>query len=219
MNIDIYSDTVCPWCYVGKQRLTKALTRWQRTPVSINWRAFQLNPDMPPDGMDRQTYLSLKFGGDARANQIYSLIVENGQRENIPFKFDRIARTPNTVDSHRLARLAARAGRQDEVVEAMFQAYFVDGIDIGDKAELVRIADGAGLDGPSVASYLETDQDVADVLAEDRRARRLGIEGVPCFIINGRYALSGAQEPEAFVPLFELAGTEAAPDTPTFALT
>ena len=208
MHIDVYSDTVCPWCYIGKRRLSAALQQWDRTPVTVRWRAFQLNPEMPGAGMNRQSYLSLKFGGESRATRIYGMIAENGRREEIPFEFDRISRTPNTVDSHRLTRFAARAGRQDEIVEALFQAYFIDGIDIGDRSELVTIAEKSGLDGPSVAAYLASDRDVADILAEDRRARRLGIEGVPCFIINSKYALSGAQEPEAFAPMFELAASE-----------
>ena len=208
VHIDIYSDTVCPWCYIGKRRLTKALKAWGRSPVSVSWRTFQLNPEMPATGMDRQAYLSLKFGGEVRASQIYGVIADNGRREDIPFAFDRIERTPNTIDSHRLIRFAERAGKQDDLVETLFRAYFLDGVDIGDPSNLAAIAGSCGLDGPSVTAYLESDRDVTDIQAEDRRARRLGIDGVPCFIVNGRYALSGAQEPEAFAPIFELAASE-----------
>ncbi len=165
--------------------------------------------------MDRKVYLALKFGGEARAAQIYGLIADNGRKERIPFQFDRIERTPNTIDSHRLTRFAARAGKQDAVVEALFEAYFVEGVDIGNRTNLSKIAVSCGFDETSVVAYLASDRDVADIRAEDRRARRLGIDGVPYFIINGRYALSGAQEPEAFIPMFELAATEAvaAPST------
>ena len=208
VHIDIYSDTVCPWCYIVKRRLAKALEAWGRDPATVSWRTFQLNPEMPATGMDRQTYLSLKFGGEARASQIYGVIADNGRREDIPFAFDRIERTPNTIDSHRLTRFAERAGKQDDVVEALFRAYFLDGLDIGDRDNLAGLAASCGLDGPSVSAYLASDRDNADVQAEDRRARRLGIDGVPCFIVNGRYALSGAQEPEAFAPIFELAASE-----------
>ncbi len=208
MHIDVYSDTICPWCYIGKRRLAKALDNWGRGTATISWRAFQLNPEMPPAGMDRQSYLSLKFGGATRASQIYGVIADNGRREDIPFAFDRIQRTPNTVDSHRLTRFAARVGRQEAVVEALFRAYFLNGIDIGDRDSLAALATSCGLDGRSVATYLASDRDFEDVQAEDRRARRLGIDGVPCFIVNGKYALSGAQEPEAFAPIFELAASE-----------
>lgn len=174
-------------------------------PVKVHWRPFQLNPHMPKDGMDRQHYLNAKFGGEARASQVYAMIGETGLSEGIEFRFDRILRTPNTLDTHRLVHLAAAGGRQEAVVEALFRAYFLEGIDIGEIETLVDIGVGCGLDAEAVAGYLGSDDDVSEIMAEDLRARRMGIDGVPCFIIDGRYAIAGAQEPEAFYPLFDLA--------------
>lgn len=211
MLIEVYSDTVCPWCFVGKRRLERTLARRPSMPVEVRWRPFQLNPDMPRQGMPRDTYLALKFGGAARARQIYAMIARSGREEGIAFDFDAIGRMPNTLDSHRLIRWAAAHGGEGLVVEALFQAYFREGIDIGDVRELGRIARLCGLDGPKVDAYLASDRDVEVVTAEDLRARRMGIEGVPCFIIDGRYALAGAQEPEAFFPLLDLAAVTATP--------
>ncbi|MGE0255622.1 MAG: DsbA family oxidoreductase [Alphaproteobacteria bacterium] len=211
MLIEVYSDTVCPWCFVGKRRLERTLAMRPGLSVEVRWRPFQLNPDMPRQGMARDTYLALKFGGAARARQIHAMIARSGREEGIDFEFDTVARTPNTLDSHRLIRWAAAHGGEARVAEALFQAYFLDGVDIGDLRELGRIARACGLDGPKVDAYLASDRDVDAVMAEDLRARRMGIEGVPCFIIDGRYALAGAQEPEAFFPLLDLAAVTATP--------
>jgi predicted DsbA family dithiol-disulfide isomerase len=204
MHIDIVSDVVCPWCFIGKRRLEKALALRPEMPVDLSWRPFQLNPDMPPEGMDRQAYIAAKFGGGARADRVYAAVAEAGATVDIPFAFERIRRTPNTRDAHRLIRHAATQGRADAIVEALFQAYFLNGRDIGDRPTLADIAGETGLDSRETGIWLESDTDAEQVLAEDRGARRLGINAVPCFILDKQYAVSGAQEPEFFLPVFDL---------------
>ena len=171
----------------------------------VAWRPFQLNPDMPREGMDRITYQLSKFGNAERAARVNATVAEAGQSERIAFNFSAIRRIPNTLDAHRLIRYAAPLERQSELVEALFVAYFFDGEDIGDRVTLARIAHAAGLDRRAVALYLASDADRAEVAAEDLRARRMSIDAVPCFVIDGQYAISGAQEPEAFYPLLDLA--------------
>jgi len=204
VHIDIVSDVICPWCYIGKKRMERALAARPEIPVSTSWRAFQLNPDMPPEGMDRAAYLAAKFGGQSHAQRIYGAISASGAAEGIQFAFDRIRRTPNTVDAHRLIRFAARAGRGEQTVEALFRAYFTQGRDIGDRATLVELAGEIGFDRAEAALYLAGNGGRDETQAEDRAARRLGINAVPCFILEGGYAISGAQEPEFFFPLFDL---------------
>ena len=211
ITIDIVSDTVCPWCFVGKRRLEQALAQMADAPeVTIAWRPFQLNPDMPREGADRKTHLRAKFGGDERFKQMYDAITEAGKSVEIPFAFDKVERTPNTIDSHRLIDRAGRNGRQDAVVEALFHAYFLEGRDIGDIDVLVDVATGAGLNGDEIRAYLESDEDIERMKAEDSKAREMGIQGVPCFVINQKYAISGAQEPAAFLQIFERIAGEAA---------
>jgi len=205
LHIDIYSDIVCPWCFIGKRRLERALNAREDADVSINWRPFQLNPDMPVSGMSIEAYLVAKFGSPERAENIYAAIGRAGHSERIAFNFEAITRMPNTVQAHRLIRYASGHGRDGAVVETLFQAFFVDGEDISADDTLTRIAVRTGLDGPDVAHYLAGAEDRDTVLAEDLRARRMSIKAVPSFIINGAYAISGAQEPEAFYPLFDLA--------------
>jgi predicted DsbA family dithiol-disulfide isomerase len=208
MILDVFSDTICPWCYVGKRRLERALQARPQRDLKIRWRAFQLNPGMPADGMDRKAYIDAKFGGAERARAIYDTVRAAGVSEGIAFDFDRIRRTPSTLQSHRLIRFAGGQDRQNETMEALFRAYFTDGRNIGDRAVLAEVAADAGLDRDEAADYLAGDADAEAVLGEDALARRAGINGVPCFIFNGRFALSGAQEPEAFFQLFDLAREE-----------
>lgn len=210
MRIDIFSDVICPWCFIGKRRLERALALRPHDRVEIHWRAFQLNPDMPVQGMPRQTYVQTKFGGAERASQIYETIRENGRKEGLDFQFEKIGTTPNTVRAHRLIRFAADNDVSDALVERLFTAYFYDGLDIGELAVLADLAAEAGLDRETALTFLESNESVADVLAETRFAYENGINGVPCFIFDRRYALAGAQEPEAFFPLFELVQNEAA---------
>ena len=208
--VDIVSDTICPWCYIGKRRFERALELSGRTDVALSWRPFQLNPDMPPEGMTRDDYVRAKFGGGDRPRQIYQAMAESGREAGIEFNFSRIRRTPNTVLSHRLVHWSAKNERQDELVGELFKAYFEDGLDVGDIDTLVECARRAGLDAPTARRYLMGDEGRQEVVASDVYARRLGINGVPCFIVNRKYAVSGAQPPSAFVEVFNLAERDAA---------
>ena len=210
MLIDIVSDAVCPWCYVGKRRLEAALATRPELTVEIAWHAFQLNPGMPEEGMDRESYLATKFGSAARAASIYNDIEQAGADEGIAFAFDSIKRTPNTINAHRLILLAGKHGAQDAVVEALFKRYFLEGADIGDPGELAAIAAGAGIDETLARDYLASSEGVEAVNAEDRRMRHIGVTGVPCFIIDKRFAISGAQAPEVFQRIFDTAIADAA---------
>jgi predicted DsbA family dithiol-disulfide isomerase len=209
MRIDIYSDTICPWCFIGKRRLERALRERPQDNLSIHWRPFQLNPDMPAEGMDRELYLRQKFGGETNAQQVYRAIEQAGEEEGIAFDFGAIPRTPNTVQSHRLIRFAEGRQAQDAVVEGLFQAYFLDARDIGERAVLLEVAEAAGLDPAETGGFLDSDDGAAEIRAEDLRARMAGVTGVPCFIFNGNYALPGAQKPEVMFQLFDLAREEA----------
>ncbi len=208
MIVDVIVDTVCPWCYVGKARFEKALAMRPGHAIEIGWRPFQLNPNIPSEGKDRRAYLAEKFGGVDRARQRYSVIGDAGRDEGIDFRFDRIERTPNTVDSHRLIAYARRDGRQDAMVDALFRAYFTDGRDIGEIEVLAVIASETGLDRDAARDYLRSDEDRATIIAEDEHARSLGVNGVPCYIIDRKYAVSGAQSPEVFLQIFDLARHE-----------
>ncbi|MFO0989430.1 MAG: DsbA family oxidoreductase [Alphaproteobacteria bacterium] len=211
ITVDIVSDAVCPWCFIGKRRFEQALAQAPGdVEVLVAWRPFQLNPEMPPEGMDRKTYLATKFGGDARADQIYERVRKAGQSVGIDFNFKGIPRTPNTIDAHRLIGIAGRAGRQDAVVEGLFRAYFLDGRDVGDRDVLAAIAKAGGLDEKTIRDYLAGREDVDRVENEDAMARRMGIQGVPCFILNRKYAISGAQEPAVFLEAIEMLKREGA---------
>jgi predicted DsbA family dithiol-disulfide isomerase len=205
MHIDIFSDTICPWCYIGKRRLERALAERPQEDLTIRWRAFQLNPDMPQEGMDRQTYLDLKFGGRENAERVYGAVKQAGKEENLSFRIEAIQHTPNTLESHRLLSFAAEHGCQDALLERLFEAYFVNGRDIGNRAVLQELAVASGLDEAEVAGFLDSDEGLEAAAAEDQLARRHGIQGVPTYIFNGRYAVSGAQQPEVFFQMFDLA--------------
>ena len=204
MRVEFIFDTVCPWCYVGKRRFEHALTLRSDTRVTIQWRPFLLNPDLPPDGIDRQTYLDRKFGGAARVQRVHSAVAAAGLAEGISFNFDRITRTPNTLGSHRLIRYATASGHESEMVEALYRAYFIQGRDIGDKAVLADLGAGLGLDHDAVLHYLLSETDATAVLNDNARAHRLGVNGVPCLIIDGNYALAGAQEPDILLRLIDI---------------
>ena len=203
MNVDIVSDVVCPWCFVGKRRFERAVAARSELDITVSWRAFQLNPDMPEGGMDRATYLAAKFGSDQRAEAIYADIAEAGKSENIAFAFDRIPHTPNTIDAHRVIRLASIHGVQDGVVEALFHGYFEGGVNIGDIEQLTALAAAGGLDADLTRAHLLSDDAIEEVRAEDLQARQLGINRVPCFIVDNRFAISGAQVPEVFDRIFD----------------
>jgi predicted DsbA family dithiol-disulfide isomerase len=207
IRIDVFSDTICPWCWIGKRRLEKTLAARPDLEATVVWHAFQLNPDMPDGGMDRQAYLASKFGGAERASAIYARIRDEGAKEQLPFDFDAIPRTPNTVDSHRLVRWAAtQPAGQDAVVEALFRAYFAEGADVSDPDTLVAVAARAGLDPQAARAFLTSDAEREAVTGEDWHARNAGITGVPCFIVDGRVAVPGAVEPEVFLEVLDKHG-------------
>ncbi|HIM41888.1 MAG TPA: DsbA family oxidoreductase [Rhodospirillales bacterium] len=205
MEIDIIFDTVCPWCYIGKRRLEMALSMRPQIRVKPNWRPFLLNPEMPPEGIDRTAYLVKKFGSESRTNRIYGTIGEAGQSVEIDFAFERIGKTPNSVDSHRLVRFAHERGLADEVVEALFVEFFINGRDIGDLRVLTEIGAANGLDAQEVKAYLNTDADVGAIHDENVRAHRLGINGVPSFAFNEKFVISGAQEPQVLARMLDAA--------------
>jgi predicted DsbA family dithiol-disulfide isomerase len=205
LTIDVVSDVVCPWCYIGKRRLEAALARLRESdpelPVVVRWHPFQLNPDLPRDGVARRDYLERKFGGPERAREIYARVSAAGRSVDIPFAFDAIERQPNTLDAHRLVAWAQsrREGDPDKLVEALFRAYFVDGRYVGDRNELVALAADAGYDADDAGKFLASEE-LVDVVSEaDRRSRQMGISGVPFFIFGGKTAVSGAQEPQALL--------------------
>lgn len=219
MNIDIISDVVCPWCYIGKRQIEAALALYaQQHPGSdrpgVTWRPFQLNPQLPAEGMSRQDYVVQKFGS-ARAKDIYARVAAVGAEYGIAFAFERIARQPNTVAAHSLIALAGAAGRradglQDRVKEAFLQAYFLDGVDLTNFENLIAIATAAGLGRPEVVQCLADPQSRQAVAGEDQRARAIGVEGVPFFIFNGKVAVSGAQGPAALLDAMRQAETAVA---------
>lgn len=205
MHVSIISDTICPWCYVGKRRFERALSTRDNVDVDIEWRAFQLNPDMPAEGMDRHKYMVRKFGSPERVKEIFDAIEAAGNGVGISFAFDKIDRTPNTVGSHRLIAVAGANGRQDAVVDVLFRRYFEDAQDIGDLDVLVEAGAEAGLDAVALRRYLETTEGAEAVLRENEAAHKVGISGVPCFIFDNKYAVSGAQEAEIFQQVFDMA--------------
>ncbi|CAA6603212.1 Predicted dithiol-disulfide isomerase involved in polyketide biosynthesis [Rhodospirillaceae bacterium LM-1] len=205
MRIDVIFDTICPWCYVGKRRLERALAQRPLVRPEIRWRPFLLNPDMPANGIERKAYLESKFGGPYRVKQMYSAVAAAGAGEGIPFSFETIVRTPDSLPSHRLIRLAGRMGKAGEAVEAVFSAYFAEGRDISDFNELQAIGRGLGLDRDLIVLALEDAEDSSQIVAENTRAHRLGINGVPSYVFNEAYALAGAQESDIFLRLIDLA--------------
>lgn len=207
IRIDVVSDVVCPWCFVGKRQLEQALERWQRDhpgqPVEVRWHPFQLNPDLPAEGMSRSDYLAGKFGS-ADTSRIYANVQRAAGAVQLPLAIESIARQPNTLRAHALVDLAPDAATQDALVEALFAAYFQQGRDLTDATELRRIAAAAGLSDALIDRALADDQAHQAVAEADQRARRAGIRGVPCFIVNGRSAVSGAQGADAILETMAL---------------
>lgn len=202
LTVDIISDVICPWCYVGKRRLERAL---KAVPggkaVRVRWLPFQLNPDMPAGGMNRKEYRSAKFGSWQRSQELDARVAAVGATEGIVFAHDRMERTPNTLDAHRLIALAAKEGVQDAIVEALFRGYFTQGRDISDRAVLLDVVAEAGLDRSRAEAFLTGDTN--DIRREEAEARRLGVSGVPFFVINGKVVLSGARNVTDFLAAFE----------------
>ena len=212
MRIDIVSDVVCPWCYIGKRRLEAALDAREQPQPAIRWHPFQLNPDIPAGGVDRRSYLDAKFGGPERAREIYARVEAAGREVGIPFAFERIERQPNTLDAHRLIAWAQSIGAEaaDGLVERLFRAYFIEGTNIGEVAELVRIAGEAGYDSAAALAYLQSDEGRAEIAVADERSKEMGIGGVPFFIFNSRLAVSGAQPSDILAEALAQAETPAA---------
>ena len=196
ISIDVVSDVMCPWCYIGKRRLEAALDKLDDVEVSVRWRPFQLDPTLPPEGRDRREYLETKFGGPENAKAIYARVEDAGRDEGLDFKFGDIEVSPNTLDAHRLIRWAANEGEgvQDRLVELLFRRFFMEGGHIGRHEELISTAEEAGMDRAIVETLLATDKDKKEVSEEIAVAQRMGVTGVPCFIIENKYAVMGAQE-------------------------
>jgi predicted DsbA family dithiol-disulfide isomerase len=199
LAVDVVSDVVCPWCYIGKRKLERALDELRlREPgldVAVRWHPFELNPDLPPEGIDRRAYLDAKFGGAERAAEIYGRVRAAGASVGIAFDFDRIVRQPNTREAHRLVAWAQNSGDAAPLVERLFRAYFVEGRLLTDATELCAIAGEAGLDAAAADALLRSDACRAEVEAEYREAQAAGISAVPFFIFNGPTAVSGAHDP------------------------
>lgn len=198
ITVDIVSDVVCPWCYVGQKRLDRALAALPDIAVDIHWRPFQLDPTIPPEGKDRKAYLTDKFGSTERIRQMHEKLENIGQEEDIPFDFGAIEVSPNTLDAHRVLRWAASAGEgvQNRLARRLFQLYFTEGADLGDHQVLTAAARDAGMDAALVETLLPTEADRAEVQEEIATAQRMGVTGVPCFLLEGRYAVMGAQDPD-----------------------
>jgi len=210
IEVDFVADLACPWCYLGLVRLDRARAMRPERPVRVRWRPFFLNPGMPPEGMDRLTYLRRKFGGDAR--HVYRRIEDSGRADGVTFAFERMPRTPNTLLAHRLILFAEEQDKADAVIRGLFRALFEDGRDVGRAEVLVAVAEEAGLDPAEVGEFLDGDRLAREVHAAHERAERIGIRGVPVFIVDQEHAITGAQPPEVLAGLLDVAG--AAPDAP-----
>jgi predicted DsbA family dithiol-disulfide isomerase len=214
LEVGLIADLACPWCYLGLVRLDRARALRPHLAVRLRWWPFFLNPQLPPEGIDRQTYLRAKFGGDAAAKGVYERIVASGRADGVAFAFERMTRTPNTLLAHRLILLAAEQGRADAAIRGLFEALFVEGRDIGDPGELAEIGAAAGLDRSEVAAFLAGDRLRSQVVASHRQAERLGVRGVPVFVFDDEQVISGAQPPEVLVRLLELAASAQGQDGP-----
>lgn len=198
IKLDIISDPICPWCYIGKSYLDRALAAHPDHPFTIEWHPYQLNPEMAAGGMDRREYLELKFGGQDGAIKVYGEIAKKAEEAGLNIDFAAIKTTPNTINAHRLIHWSGIEGRQAFVVAALFKAYFVEGRDIGDDAVLCNIAGDSGMDADMVERLLATDADLEDVRNRDAHSREMGVRGVPTFILNNESVLTGAQPAETW---------------------
>jgi len=205
MEIEVFFDPICPWCFIGKRRLQRALGQRSAISATLKWRPFMLNPDMPSAGMERNAYLLHKFGTEARVRRLLGALEATGQSEEIDFQFHDIQHTPSTVSAHRLVHYADEHGLSEAVVESLFRGYFQEGCNIGDLDELSAIGRSVGLDGGALDDYLDSSTDVSWVRDQNSQAHRMGVNGVPCFLIDGELALQGAQPPEVLARLLDAA--------------
>jgi predicted DsbA family dithiol-disulfide isomerase len=207
LHVDVISDVICPWCFIGKRRLEKAIAALDgQHEVQVRWLPFQLNTTMPKEGISRREYRTRKFGTWERSLELDAKMVAIGKEEGVHFAFDRMERTPNTLDAHRLIWLAEKEGIQDALVEALFRAYFTEGRDISNKQTLLDVVAESGLDRGKAEGVLNRDDGLEAIKESDELARRFRVQGVPFFIVNGKITLSGAQPPEAFLEAFGQAG-------------
>lgn len=210
VKLDIFSDPICPWCLIGKTWLDAALVQRPHHPFTIVWHPFMLNPDMPHGGIDRREYLEAKFGGQDEAAKIYGHIDSVARAAGLEMNLGAITRTPNTRDAHRLILWAETEGAQQAVVDALFQAYFFDGRDIGDRDTLADIADAVGLDAAVVRRLLDGDSDLREIVDRDAAARAMGLTSVPSFVVAGQHAVPGAQPTDLWLQVIdELTGAAA----------
>jgi len=203
VKLDIISDPICPWCYIGKTHLDKALAEIPDHPFVIEWHPFQLNPDMPGEGMDRRAYLEAKFGGKEGAVRAYAPVVEHAEKAGLSIDFEGMQRTPNTIDAHRLIHWAGIEGKQGAMVDALFDAYFTQALDIGDPEVLVEIAAKIGMEADVVRQLLSGMNDVEDIRNRDAHSRKMGVSSVPTFIIANQHAVPGAQQPDMWKQVIE----------------
>ncbi len=201
IKIDIVSDVVCPWCYLGKARLERALAAMKDVKAEMAWRPYQLDPTIPRGGVDRQEYMEAKFGTGPRLGEIQKQLESFGREVGIRYNFEAIKVSPNTMDAHRLIRWAAQVGAdvQGKVVDRLFKLYFTEGADIGKQVVLIKAGTECGMDPAILKALLPTDAEEAGVIGEIAASKQLGIQGVPCFIFNRKYAVSGAQSPEVLI--------------------
>ncbi|MBI1212316.1 MAG: thioredoxin domain-containing protein [Alphaproteobacteria bacterium] len=211
MQIDVISDTVCPWCYIGKRRLERAMKLRPQIQFDVRWRPFQLDPTTPAEGVERRAYIERKFGSTDKVKPIHNALLQAGQAEGIAFAFEKITRAPNTINSHRLIRWSHSAGVQDAVVEGLFRAYFIDGADVGDIKTLAQIGAEAGMDAELVEELLNSDADREKVEHEDSMARKIGINGVPTYLVGGKVLVTGAQDAEHLVHVIDRVAAELEP--------
>lgn len=193
MIIDVYADVVCPWCYIGLQRLEQTLAQRPDLDVERRWRPFQLRPEMPTSGQPWDQFVDEKFGGMARAGQMFARVTQVGAQDGLDFRFDRVANSPNTTDAHRLILLAQEHGLAWSVARSLFTAYFTEGRDLSDIDQLVEIAASNDLPSAVARAYLESDVGRPEVQASQREAANLGVTSVPCYVFDGLYAVLGAQ--------------------------
>lgn len=203
ITLDIFSDPICPWCYIGKALLDRALEARPDHPFTVAWHPFQLNPEMPAGGMDRRDYLEAKFGGQMEAVKVYQQVLDAAAAAGVEIDVAAISRTPNTLDAQRLIHWAGLEGRQNAAVAALFRAYFREGRDIGVPEVLADIGAGIGMDRDMVARLLATESDRAEIAARDSHARARGIRGVPCFIVANAHVLQGAQPTELWLQVID----------------